>query len=280
MNQGTLYVVATPIGNLGDIGARAVEVLRAAALIAAEDTRHSKPLLEQLGVDTAMQSLHEHNERRRVAGLIDRLQAGEDIALISDAGTPLISDPGFVLVRAARAEGIPVVPVPGPCAVTAALSAAGLPTDAFFFGGFLPAKSGARRTRLEQLAEYGCTVVLYEAPHRIVETLRAVVEALGPGQPVVAARELTKRFETFLTGTAAEVLERMEADANQQRGEFVLMLGFDEPARSEQPMLRHCLEVLLEDLPVKQAAALAARLSGESRNRAYALALEIRKQNE
>lgn len=276
VSPGTLYVVATPIGNLADIGARAVDVLRSVSLIAAEDTRHSRPLLQHFGISTPLMSLHEHNEDRRVPELLSRLRQGETVALISDAGTPLLSDPGFVLVRAAREGGIAVSPVPGPSAITAALSAAGLPTDSFLFAGFLPPRGKARRERLRELKEAGCTAVVFESTHRILDALHDIVAELGPEQPLVVARELTKRFETFLRGGAGAVLRQLEEDANQRRGEFVIMLGFDKPASDDKPALGHCLEVLLEELPVKQAAALAARISGASRNEAYQAALKIR----
>ena len=272
---GILYVVATPIGNLDDISARALATLEQVALIAAEDTRHSKNLLNHFGVKAQLISLHEHNENKRYPEILERLQQGENVALISDAGTPLLNDPGFVLVRAAREAGITVSPIPGPSAITAALSAAGLPTDTFVFAGFLPAKSKSRRQRLSELQAFGCTVVVFESTHRILGALQDIIAELGANQVVVLARELTKRFETFLFGTAETVLQQLEQDSDQRRGEFVLLLSFEKNEQDNKPELRHCLEVLLKELPVKQAAALAAKLQGGSKNEAYELALEI-----
>lgn len=277
--SGTLYVVATPIGNLGDITVRALETLRSVDWIAAEDTRHSKSLLQHFGIDKPLLSLHEHNERKRVAEIIQRLQAGDNIALISDAGTPLLSDPGYVLVNQARAAGLPVTPVPGASAITAALSAAGLPTDRFLFAGFTPAKSQARRETLRELVACTCTVVLFESSHRIVDLLTDLGDVLndaGDGErPVVIARELTKRFETFLAGSARELLSRLQNDPDQQRGEFVVLLQGAPQKETDDDALKVCLAVLLEELPVKQAANLAAKLTGAKRNAAYQMALQM-----
>jgi len=209
---GSLYVVATPIGNRGDISPRAVEVLRTVALVAAEDTRHSKPLFVHLGIDTPLQALHEHNEEAAAPALVGRLLEGQDIALISDAGTPLVSDPGFRLVRAARAAGVRVSPVPGACAAIAALSAAGLPSDRFAFEGFLPAKAGARRARLSELSADLRTLIFYESPHRVAATLEDMREAFGDQRDAVLARELTKHFETVLGEPLAALAERVAAD--------------------------------------------------------------------
>lgn len=270
---GSLYVVATPIGNLGDLSPRAARVLGEVAVIAAEDTRHSGRLLRHLGLSRPMLSLHEHNEATRVDTLDARLVAGEDIALVSDAGTPLISDPGFVLVRELRARGRRIVPVPGPCALVAALSAAGLPTDRFLFQGFLPAKGGARRGRLEALATREETLVFYESPHRIRDTLADLAATLGERR-VVLARELTKAFETFLDGRAAELLARMDEDPDQARGEFVVMVAGATPRGDADPSAVEA-EVLLsalldEGLGVKQAAAVAARVLGGTKKVWYA----------
>lgn len=279
--SGTLYVVATPIGNLGDITARALETLGFVDVIAAEDTRHSKSLLQHFGIDKPMISLHEHNERQRVAEIVQRLRAGDNVALISDAGTPLLSDPGYVLVNRARAAGLPVTPVPGASAITAALSAAGLPTDRFLFAGFTPAKSQARREALRELVAQDCTVVLFESAHRILdflEDLSAVFEETSPDavRNVVIARELTKRFETFLSGNPGELLSVLQNDPDQQRGEFVVLLqGASRKAGGDDDALKQCLSVLLEELPVKQAANLAARLTGAKRNAAYQMALQM-----
>ncbi|MDI5889778.1 16S rRNA (cytidine(1402)-2'-O)-methyltransferase [Halomonas rhizosphaerae] len=269
---GSLYVVATPIGNLDDLSPRAARVLGEVAVIAAEDTRHSGRLLRHLGLSRPMLSLHEHNEAARVDALDARLVAGEDIALVSDAGTPLISDPGFVLVRELRARGRRIVPVPGPCALVAALSAAGLPTDRFLFQGFLPAKGGARRGRLEALASREETLVFYESPHRIRDTLADLATTLG-ARRVVLARELTKAFETFLDGSAAELLTRMEEDPDQARGEFVVMVagagprGDAEASSVEADALLSAL--LAEGVGVKQAAAVAARVLGGAKKTWY-----------
>lgn len=269
---GSLYVVATPIGNLDDLSPRAARVLGEVAVIAAEDTRHSGRLLRHLGLSRPMLSLHEHNEAARVDTLDARLVAGDDIALVSDAGTPLISDPGFVLVRELRARGRCIVPVPGPCALVAALSAAGLPTDRFLFQGFLPAKGGARRGRLETLAAREETLVFYESPHRIRDTLADLATTLG-ARRVVLARELTKAFETFLDGSAAELLTRMDADPDQARGEFVVMVagagprGDAEASSVEADALLSAL--LAEGLGVKQAAAVAARVLGGAKKTWY-----------
>lgn len=270
--EGTLYVVATPIGNLEDLSPRAARLLGEVALVAAEDTRHSAGLLRHLGLNRPMLSLHEHNEAERVDQLDARLMAGEDIALVSDAGTPLISDPGFVLVRELRRRGRRIAPVPGPCALVAALSAAGLPTDRFLFSGFLPAKGGARRQRLNELAERQETLVFYESPHRIRATLDDLAAVHGERR-VVLARELTKRFETFLEGTPAQLIERLAKDPDQARGEFVVMVAggqaqqdLEQVQLSADTLLRALLE---EGVGVKQAASLAAKLLGGARKQWY-----------
>lgn len=270
---GTLYVVATPIGNLADLSERAVKVLGQVARVAAEDTRHSQRLLTHLGISVPLLSLHEHNEAARVAQLTQCLAAGEDIALISDAGTPLISDPGFILVRELRALAYPVVPVPGPSALITALSAAGLPTDRFAFHGFLPAKPGARRKALAALAENRETLVFYESPHRICHTLTALDEVM-PGRHTVLARELTKTFETFLSGTPAELGATLAADPNQARGEFVVMVEGGAPAVDHERRdvsAEALLDALLaEGVGVKQGAAVAARVLGGRKKAWYA----------
>lgn len=276
---GILYVVATPIGNLEDLSPRAARLLGEVALIAAEDTRHTARLLRHLGLVVPLMSLHEHNEAARVDQLDERLLQGDSIALVSDAGTPLISDPGFVLVRELRRRGRRIVPVPGACALVAALSAAGLPTDRFLFQGFLPAKSGARRQRLEALLERGETLVFYESPHRIRETLEAMA-ALFDKRRMVLARELTKTFETFLDGDAASILACMEADPDQARGEFVIMLAGAEPrdeAQSAEVEGAALLATLLEEgVGVKQAASIAARLLGGTKKGWYAQAQTLK----
>ncbi|WP_022961859.1 16S rRNA (cytidine(1402)-2'-O)-methyltransferase [Halopseudomonas pelagia] len=274
--SGTLYVVATPIGNLQDMSPRALEVLRTVALIAAEDTRHSARLLQHFGVSTSTTACHDHNERDKSIRLVERMLAGEDMALISDAGTPLISDPGYHLVRQAREAGVRVCPIPGACALIAALSAAGLPSDRFAFEGFLPAKAHGRRQRLQALAVEPRTWMLYEAPHRLLECLEDMLDIFGPERQVVLARELTKTFETIKGAPIAELVEWVRADSDQQRGECVLIVeAMPEPEVSEglNPEAQRVLDILLSELPVKQAAALAAQITGEKKNRLYQVAL-------
>ena len=274
--QGTLYVVATPIGNLEDISARALRILAEVALIAAEDTRHSLRLLQHFGIKTPLQACHEHNEREHGSRFIAQLLAGDDVALISDAGTPLISDPGFHLVRQARAAGVQVVPVPGACALVAALSAAGLPSDRFIFEGFLPAKTAGRRARLEALKEEPRTLIFYEAPHRILECIADLHEVFGPDRAAVLGRELTKTFETLKGLPLADLQAWVAADANQQRGECVLLVaGWDAPegeAAVSSEALR-VLDLLLAEMPLKRAAALAAEITGVRKNVLYQVAL-------
>ena len=278
---GKLFVVATPIGNLGDLSARALEVLSTVSLIAAEDTRHSKRLLTHFGVGTLLTSLHEHNEDAAAASLVRRLVQGEDVALISDAGTPLISDPGYRLVRAARAAGIAVLCVPGPSALTAALSIAGLPTDRFRFEGFLPTKPAARRQRLLALVDETVTLVFYESSHRILEALVDMTTCLGAGREAVVARELTKVFETVYSGTLEELARQLGESAEQQKGEFVVLVHGAVPHEAAlDTETRRILTILLEQLPLKQAAALAARITGVSKNRLYELGLTIRDQSD
>lgn len=271
--SGTLFIVATPIGNLEDLSPRAQRVLGEVDRIAAEDTRHSRRLLDHFGIATPMLALHEHNEPVASAGLIARLLQGESIALISDAGTPLISDPGYVLVREARQAGIPVVPVPGPSALITALSACGLPTDRFVYEGFLPSKRAARRKQLEQLAAESRTLVFYEAPHRIEDTLADLRELFGDSREAVLARELTKRFETFLTGDLATLAGQLQADEDQRRGEFVIIVHGAPEATVDRHETDRVLRILLEELPLKQAARLAAAIRGERKNELYQRAL-------
>ena len=277
---GSLYVVATPIGNLDDISARALNILRSVALIAAEDTRHSARLMQHFGISTPLAACHEHNERDQGGRFLARLQAGEDVALISDAGTPLISDPGYHLVRQARAAGIKVVPVPGACALIAALSAAGLPSDRFIFEGFLPAKAVGRRARLESIKEEPRTLIFYEAPHRILECLQDMEAVFGGERQALLAREITKTFETLKGLPLAELRAFVESDTNQQRGEcVVLVAGWTAPesedAVSSEAM--RILDLLLEEMPLKRAAALAAQITGERKNVLYQVALEKQK---
>lgn len=274
---GVLYVVATPIGNMGDISARAREILANASVVAAEDTRHSGRLLRELGIERPLVSLHEHNERARVAELVARLRAGESLALVSDAGTPLLSDPGFLLVAAAVEAGVTVTPVPGPSAAIAALSAAGLPCDRFCFEGFLPARAAARRQRLAALAAEPRTLVLYEAPHRIAQCLEDLVSACGGGRRACIAREITKRFETFYRGSLGELAARAKSDADLARGECVVIVEGAPDAEPSLARLDETLRVLLRHLPPSAAAAAAASLTGLRRADAYARALALSK---
>ncbi|HET8941331.1 MAG TPA: 16S rRNA (cytidine(1402)-2'-O)-methyltransferase [Rudaea sp.] len=269
--MGKLWIVATPIGNLEDFSARARSVVQSADLIAAEDTRHSAALLRHFGVATPTVALHEHNERDVCETLVQRMRDGAQIALICDAGTPLISDPGFRLVRAARTAGIKVSPVPGPCAAIAALSVAGLPSDRFVFEGFLPAKPGARRARLENLSTESRTLIFYESSHRIAETLADMAQIFGAIRAAVVARELTKLFETVLDGTLEELARRVAGDADQRRGELVVLVaGAD--AQADDVRLsegRRVFALLRAEMPPSRAAKLAAEITGASRKSLY-----------
>ena len=276
LEKGALYVVATPIGNLGDMSHRAIEVLQGVTVIAAEDTRHTNRLLQQFEINTTCLALHEHNERKVTASLVARLQQGDSIALVSDAGTPLLSDPGYHLVREATALGLRVIPVPGPSAIIAALSAAGLPTDRFCFEGFLPSKSGARCARLEALRQATVSLVFFEAPHRILATLADMQHIFGADRQAVLARELTKTFETFLRGSLEEIHRQVNGDQNQQKGEIVLLVHGASPVEHNgiDPETERVLNILLQDLPVKQAAALTAEITGVKKNRLYQQAIK------
>ena len=273
---GTLYIVATPIGNLEDISARALRILKEVSLIAAEDTRHSSRLLQHFGINTPLAACHDHNEREQGGRFINRLLEGGSVALVSDAGTPLISDPGFHLVRQARAAQIPVVPVPGASAVIAALSAAGLPSDRFIFEGFLPAKATARRSRLDALKQEERTLIFYEAPHRLLESVEDLAAIMGDERVAVLARELTKTFETIKDAPLGELVEWIRSDSNQQRGECVLLIsGYESPEKdSLLPETVRILNILLAEMPLKRAAALAAEITGERKNMLYQFALE------
>lgn len=268
---GTLWVVATPIGNLGDLSPRAQEILRQVALIAAEDTRHSRRLLAHFGIDTPLTALHEHNERSASGSLVARISAGEDVALISDAGTPLISDPGYRLVRAVRDAGLHVSVIPGPCAAIAALSIAGLPSDRFVFEGFLPAKASARRTRLRELTDEPRTLMFYESAHRIVECCADMREAFGTVREARLLRELTKLYETVIGETLGAICARIENDADQRRGEFVLIVGGANEDQADRKLAegRRVYALLREELPPAQAAKLAAAISGAPRKTLY-----------
>ena len=267
---GCLYVVATPIGHRDDLSARAIATLRAATVIAAEDTRHSRPLLLQHGVDTPLVALHEYNEREAVNALVRRLLAGQSVALISDAGTPLISDPGFRLVRAARAAGIRCVPLPGACAAIAALSVGGLPSDRFVFEGFLPPKAAARRARLQKLAGDVRTIIFYESAHRIAESVADMRDVFGATREAVLARELTKVFETVLGEPLGELALRIATDPDQQRGEcVVLVAGCGEEVDTRLAEGQRVFAILREELPPAKAAKLAAAISGAPRKLLY-----------
>ena len=272
---GTLYIVATPIGNLGDWSQRAQDVLAKVSLIAVEDTRHSSKLMNHFGIQTPMFAYHEHNEKTASEKLLARLRSGESIALISDAGTPLISDPGYPLVSQAHAEGIRVSPVPGPSAVIAALSASGLPTDRFVFEGFLPSKSQARKSRLETLQADTRTLVFYESPHRIAETLDDMLLVFGVERVAVLARELSKAFETIKQASLQTLVDWVAEDQNQSRGEIVLVVHGAEASGPDAAEVERVLTILLKSLPVKEAASRAAEILGGKKNALYEQALYI-----
>jgi 16S rRNA (cytidine1402-2'-O)-methyltransferase len=274
--EATLYVVATPIGNLRDISLRALDVLKSVDAIAAEDTRITRRLLDHYGIAKRLIAVHEHNERRAVKQALALLDAGRSLALVCDAGTPAISDPGAVLVSAVREAGHAVTPVPGANAAITALAAAGFEMPHFLFFGFLPAKSGARRRALAALASLPYTLVFYEAPHRIVECLRDLNAALGAARRVVIARELTKAFESIHICALAQAADWVEADANRRRGEFVLLVEGAEAATGDSSDGRRTLEVLLAEMPVRQAVDLAVKLTGGRRNELYKLALSLK----
>ncbi len=277
-NAGTLYVVATPIGNLGDFTPRAREILAQVSLVAAEDTRHTGQLLKHFGIQAPLMSLHEHNEARRAEELIERLASGASIALVSDAGTPLISDPGFELVAHARARGIRVVAIPGPCAAIAALSIAGLPTDRFVFEGFLPAKASARRAQLEALRNESRTIVFYEGPHRIKDVLSDMREVFGAERRAVVCRELTKHFESTYDGTLDDLVRVSAEDADISRGEIVVVVsGAARQIGAAMLDAEQLLQALLDELTPSQAAKIAARLTGEKRGDLYDKAMAMRK---
>jgi 16S rRNA (cytidine1402-2'-O)-methyltransferase len=275
IEYAALYVVPTPLGNLADLTRRAEDILRTVAWVAAEDTRHSGPLLKQLGAQARTIPAHQHNEHEAAIRIIEKLQAGESVALISDAGTPGISDPGARVVAAVRAAGCRVIPLPGPCAATTALSASGLLDEHFMFYGFLPSKGGQRRQALEELREQPCALVFYEAPHRVLETVEDMATVFGE-RTLVIARELTKLFETIHSLPAASALAWLKEDPNRQRGEFVLMLS-GAPANADNGDGERVLKLLLaEGLPVKQAAKLAAQITGMAKNALYERALALK----
>ena len=274
--ESALYVVPTPLGNLQDMSLRAVEVLKAVPWVAAEDTRHSQPLLRHFGSGARLLPAHQHNEEQAAQGVIDKLAAGEAVALVSDAGTPAVSDPGARIVARVREAGFKVVPLPGACAAVTALSASGLMAPHFLFYGFLPAKAGQRQKELEALAALSYTLVFYEAPHRVLESVEALAAAFGPERTIVFARELTKLFETIHACPLGEALEWLKADANRQRGEFVLLVE-GAPEDADDGAGERVLRLLLaEGLPVKQCAKLAAEITGASKNELYQKALALK----
>ena len=278
IHLGCLYIVSTPIGNLADISLRALEILKSVDLIAAEDTRHSQQLLNFYGIKTPCVSLHEHNEQQRIAELLPQLQAGKRIALIADAGTPLISDPGSRLVHALHQAHIPMSPVAGACAAISALVVSGLPSDRFVFEGFLPAKGAARQKRLTELAAETRTIIFYEAPHRIAELLAQLISICGSERLATVARELTKTFETIRHDHVSALRRWVEEDANQRKGEFVVILQGAPPVAEKnagEQELQRILPILLAELPLKQAVTLAAQITGQKRNRIYSLALKF-----
>ncbi|NNN46824.1 16S rRNA (cytidine(1402)-2'-O)-methyltransferase [Vibrio sp. 2-2(8)] len=272
----TLYIVPTPIGNLGDITQRAIEVLSSVDVIAAEDTRHTGRLLAHFNIQTKTFALHDHNEQQKAQVLVDKLLSGQSIALVSDAGTPLISDPGYHLVNQCRQAGVRVVPLPGACAVITALSASGLPSDRFSFEGFLPPKSKGRKDKFLEIAKAECTCIFYESPHRISESLQDMLAILGPDRNVVLARELTKTFETIQGLPLGELINWINEDENRKRGEMVLLIhGYRESVDDSLPdeALRS-LAILTKELPLKKAAALAAEIYNLKKNALYKWGLE------
>lgn len=274
--EACLYIVATPIGNLSDMSQRAIEVLQQVDVIAAEDTRHSGFLLQHFAIKTPSISLHDHNEQQRSETLLEKLQQGESIALISDAGTPLISDPGYKLVSLVREHNIRVVPVPGSCAVITALSASGLASDRFSFEGFLPSKQGARQQALQMLVDESRTMIFYDAPRRLNGTLSDMVEVFGDDRPACLARELTKLHETITTQSLRELLEWVSEDSNQLKGECVLLVeGVKQQKDASETEINRVLGLLLKELPVKKAAAITSSLLEVSKNTAYDMALKL-----
>ena len=279
--MGIFYVVATPIGNLGDITLRALETLKSVDAIAAEDTRHSSGLLNHFGISKKLIAVHEHNEHQSAEKLLAQLKNGENIALVTDAGTPGISDPGAVVVDFVRKAGIKVVPIPGVSAVVAALSASGITQNGFYFHGFLPASGAARRKVLQSLKTQTVTLVLYEAPHRIVECIEDIAQVLGSERRITFARELTKTFETIYTCPVSHASAWLQADANQQRGEFVLLIEAEPPQETQEisEEAQRVLKCLLADLPLKQAVALATEITQLKKNDLYELALALKQAN-
>lgn len=273
---GVLTIVATPIGNLNDMVPRAVQTLQSVSLIACEDTRHSKKLLNHFNIDKPCVAYHDHGDRKMTESLLVRLENGEDIALISDAGTPLISDPGYRIVAEARARGITVSPIPGACAAVAALSVSGLPTDRFLFCGFLPAKTGQRKTTLNEYKGSTETLVFYEAPHRILDTVVDMVEVFGQQRLGFLAREISKTYETYLQGTLEQLRQQISLDSNQQRGEIVLVIaGAEEKTASTSVSAEKVLKLLLKELPASKAASITAKICGADKKAIYQAALKF-----
>ncbi len=273
--NGALYVVATPIGNLADISARALEILAQVDLIAAEDTRHSRRLLQHYHIRTPCVPYHDHNEQRATAQLLERLQQGQSLALISDAGTPLINDPGYRLTVEAHRHRIPVVPVAGPCALIAALSVSGLPTDRFVFEGFLASRASARRARINALIDEPRTIVFYASPHQVTDSFADLCEIFGRQRRACLAREISKRFETIRSGNLGELQDFIQADDNQQKGEFVICLAGAEEHQEDNRESRRILAILLANAPLSQAVAMARKITGEPRNKLYTLAMQL-----
>ncbi|MFJ3045890.1 16S rRNA (cytidine(1402)-2'-O)-methyltransferase [Herbaspirillum chlorophenolicum] len=271
-----LYVLATPIGNACDITLRALHVLAIADAVACEDTRNTNQLLQRYGLSKQLMATHEHNEREAAVKIVERLRQGERIALVSDAGTPAVSDPGARVVDAVRAAGLQVVPLPGASAAVAALSASGLDDQRFHFVGFLPSKARQRETALQELASMQAALVFYEAPHRIVDTVQAMLQVFGPQRQIVLARELTKLFESIHRCPLGDAPAWLEEDANRQRGEFVVLIQGAPPSDGDQADAERILRILLEELPVKQAAALTAQITGQKKNALYERALELK----
>ena len=272
----TLYIVATPIGNLDDITLRAIDTLKRVDLIAAEDTRHSGLLLQHLGIKARLYSLHDHNEQEKAHVLIEKLQSGLSIALVSDAGTPLINDPGYHLVKACRENDIKVVPIPGACAAIAALSVAGLPSDKFIYEGFLPAKSKARQDSLVSLITEPRTMIFYESTHRLLETLKDMQTIFGADKQIVLAKELTKTWETIVSFPVNELIDWLNQDASRQKGEFVLIVaGYTESNKDIDPKAINTLKLLQKELPLKKAAAITAEIYGLKKNQLYQIGLNL-----
>ncbi|MHA7840540.1 MAG: 16S rRNA (cytidine(1402)-2'-O)-methyltransferase [Gammaproteobacteria bacterium] len=272
MASGTLYIVATPLGNLQDFTYRGVETLSTVALIAAEDTRHTATLLQQYGITTPCVAYHSYNEEKATMTLLQRLSKGDSVALVSDAGTPLISDPGYALVQQARKQGITVVPVPGPCAAIAALSVSGLPTHGFLFVGFLSPKVGTKTQQLKKIAHETVPLIIYEAPHRLKATLDSIRAVMGDDRQVMLGKEITKQYEQFFQGTSTECLTWIDADAQRLRGEWVIMVAGRPKDRVEDGVSgegERIMAILLESLPLKQAAQMTAKITGDSKNALY-----------